>query len=84
METTAKPGWSDGFIINFGLGADQPWQPPSPEVSGWHKDGDFFRHFLDSPEQGLLTIVVWSDIYPKERRDVCGMRFRPARRTTAL
>ena len=60
-----KPGWSDGFIINFGLGADQPWQPPSPEVSGWHKDGDFFRHFLDSPEQGLLTIVVWSDIYPK-------------------
>ena len=60
-----KPGWSDGFIINFGLGADQPWQPPSPEVGGWHKDGDFFRHFLDSPEQGLLTIVVWSDIYPK-------------------
>ncbi len=60
-----KPGWSDGFIINFGLGADQPWQPPSPDVGGWHKDGDFFRHFLDSPEQGLLTIVVWSDIYPK-------------------
>lgn len=61
----AKPGWSDGFIINFGLGADTPWQPPSPEVGGWHKDGDFFRHFLDSPEQGLLTIVVWSDIYPQ-------------------
>ena len=60
-----KPGWSDGFIINFGLGADAPWQPPSPDVGGWHKDGDFFRHFLDSPEQGLLTIVVWSDIYPK-------------------
>jgi len=31
-------------------------------VAGWHKDGDFFRHFLDSPEQGLLTIVLWSDI----------------------
>ncbi len=61
----AKPGWSDGFIINFALGADTPWQPPSSEVGGWHKDGDFFRHFLDSPEQGLLTIVVWSDIYPK-------------------
>ena len=60
-----KPGWGDGFIINFALGADTPWQPPSPEVGGWHKDGDFFRHFLDSPEQGLLTIVVWSDIYPK-------------------
>ena len=61
----SKPGWSDGFIINFALGADAPWQPPSAEVGGWHKDGDFFRHFLDSPEQGLLTIVVWSDIYPK-------------------
>ena len=34
-------------------------RPPRP---GWHKDGDFFRHFLDSPEQGLLTIVLWSDI----------------------
>jgi hypothetical protein len=33
--------------------------PSSPD---WHKDGDFFRHFLDSPEQGLLTIVLWSDI----------------------
>ena len=61
----SKPSWGDGFIINFSLGADTPWQPPSSEVSGWHKDGDFFRHFLDSPEQGLLTIVVWSDIYPK-------------------
>ena len=59
------PSWGDGFIINFSLGAETPWQPPSPEVSGWHKDGDFFRHFLDSPEQGLLTIVVWSDIYAK-------------------
>ena len=55
----------DGFIINFKMGRDQPWQPPSPAVSGWHKDGDFFRHFLDSPEQGLLTIVLWSDIKPK-------------------
>ena len=32
---------------------------------GWHKDGDFFRHFLDSPEQGLLTFVLWSDIEPR-------------------
>ncbi len=62
---TSEPSWGDGFIINFALGADSPWQPPSPEIGGWHKDGDFFRHFLDSPEQGLLTIVVWSDIYPK-------------------
>jgi hypothetical protein len=54
--------WSDGFIMNLGVGADKPWQPPSANSNGWHKDGDFFRHFLDSPEQGLLTIVCWTDM----------------------
>lgn len=56
---------SDGFIINFRLGASRPWRPPSAASPGWHKDGDFFRHFLDSPEQGLLTLMLWSDIAPK-------------------
>jgi hypothetical protein len=27
-----------------------------------HCDGDFFLHFLDSPEQGLLVIPLYSDI----------------------
>ncbi len=54
--------WSDAFIVNFHRGADQPWQPPSPQVTGWHKDGSYFRHFLDSREQALLTIVLWSDM----------------------
>ncbi|HEX8237180.1 MAG TPA: hypothetical protein VF600_14575 [Abditibacteriaceae bacterium] len=57
--------WGDSFIANLGIGADRPWEPPSAEVKGWHKDGDFFRHFLDSPEQGLLTLVLWSDIEPQ-------------------
>ncbi|HEY9378881.1 MAG TPA: hypothetical protein VIQ02_17535 [Jiangellaceae bacterium] len=57
--------WGDGFIANLGVGSDRPWEPPSLSVAGWHKDGDFFRHFLDSPEQGLLTIVLWSDIEPR-------------------
>jgi hypothetical protein len=57
--------WSDSFIANLGVGADRPWEPPSARVGGWHKDGDFFRHFLDSPEQGLLTFVLWSDIEPR-------------------
>ena len=55
--------WGDGFIANLGVGDDRPWQPPSAEVGGWHKDGDFFRHFLDSPEQGLLTIVLWTEMH---------------------
>ena len=57
--------WSDSFIANLGVGDDRPWQPPSPAVGGWHKDGDFFRHFLDSPEQALLTFVLWTDMLPK-------------------
>lgn len=54
--------WGNGFIVNFHLGADREWVAPSPESGGWHKDGDFFWHFLDSPEQGLLVIVIWKDI----------------------
>jgi len=54
--------WSDAFVVNFRRGADKPWIKPSPEAGGWHKDGSFFRHFLDSREQGLLTIVYWSDV----------------------
>jgi hypothetical protein len=54
--------WSDGFIVNLGIRADEPWQPAGPNTPGWHKDGDFFRHFLDSPEQGLLVFVNWTDV----------------------
>ncbi len=57
--------WTDGFIANLGVGGDRPWQPPSPGAGGWHKDGDFFRHFLDSPEQALLTLVLWTDMLPR-------------------
>src|SRR5919202_1984338 len=38
-------------------GAEAPGPPP-----GWQKTGDFFRHYLDSPEQGLLTLVLWTDV----------------------
>lgn len=54
--------WSDSFIVNFRRGAGQPWQPPSARSPGWHKDGSYFRHFLDSREQALLPIVLWSDM----------------------
>ena len=57
--------WGDGFIVN--LGAENhatDWESPQEQKTGWHKDGDFFRHYLDSPEQGLLTIILWSDVLP--------------------
>ncbi len=52
----------DGFIVNFGVDRDRGWAPPSPEAGGWHKDGDWFVHFLDSGEQGLLVIMLWDDV----------------------
>jgi hypothetical protein len=43
-----------GFIINFG-----------PKVPGnWHYDGSHFRHYLDSWEQGLLLVCLFSDVLP--------------------
>jgi hypothetical protein len=33
-------------------------------LDGWHVDGDFFIHYLDSPEQGLLVIPLFTDIAP--------------------
>jgi hypothetical protein len=58
--------WPDSdigqWVINFWRGRDEAWTPPGPQVKGWHKDGNFFRHFLDSPEQGLLVVPLFSDV----------------------
>ena len=29
---------------------------------GWHVDGNWFRHTLDCPKQGLLVIGLFSDV----------------------
>jgi len=57
--------WYDSFIINLGRDDDK-WEPEDrPEhpqdLNNWHVDGDFFLHFLDSPEQALLVIPIFSD-----------------------
>ncbi len=57
--------WGNGFIANYGYGRDKQWLAPGPDTGGWHIDGDFFLHFLDSPEQALLVVVLFSDIHPK-------------------
>jgi hypothetical protein len=57
--------WHNGFIANYGLGRDLAWVAPGPEAPGWHVDGDWFLHFLDSREQGLLMVVLFSDIHPR-------------------
>ncbi|KAF2098543.1 hypothetical protein NA57DRAFT_65969 [Rhizodiscina lignyota] len=58
--------WKDGFIVNFG----SPDMTPDMDLDvrtldNWHNDGDWFTHFLDSPEQALLVIPLFSDIKPK-------------------
>ena len=31
--------WGGGTVANLCKDADEPWQPPRPELAGWHKDG---------------------------------------------
>ncbi|KAJ7093459.1 hypothetical protein B0H15DRAFT_947581 [Mycena belliarum] len=54
--------WKDSFIVN--LGTEGQGEVGFRDLDGWHVDGDFFLHFLDSPEQGLLVIPIFSDIAP--------------------
>ncbi|MEU1408272.1 hypothetical protein ABZ471_39235 [Streptomyces sp. NPDC005728] len=48
--------------VNFAHGAALP--PGSLPVEGWHIDGNWFRHTLDAPHQGLLLIGLFSDVAP--------------------
>lgn len=56
--TPNKWGW---WPVNFSQGSDAKWDVPT---GGWHWDGIQFRHFLDSPEQGLLCLCIFSDVEP--------------------
>jgi len=56
-------GVQDNLIVNLPDRDARPFSPAEWAVGGgWHKDGDWFRHYLDSPEQGLLVIVFWRDV----------------------
>lgn len=57
-----RSAWRDRFIVNLGTpkGHNNPIKPQ--DLKGWHVDGDSFVHYLDSPEQALLIIPLWSDI----------------------
>ncbi len=58
--------WKDGWIVNFGKPEFNPADPLEVRtLDNWHSDGDWFVHFLDSPEQALLVIPLFSDIDPK-------------------
>ncbi len=61
---SGKPGIGL-FAVNFRQGADKPYRKASADVTGWHKDGWQFLHFLDSWEQGLLGIPLMTDVLPE-------------------
>lgn len=54
--------WGDSLIVNLGSPEFEGKQVDPRELTNWHVDGDFFVHYLDSKEQGLLVIPVFTDI----------------------
>lgn len=51
--------------MNLGTPETEGATPCHPsDLDNWHCDGDFFVHYLDSPEQALLVIPLFSDIQP--------------------
>lgn len=57
---------SDDYNFNTRSVQDHEWQPPEKHNFGWHIDGDYFKRYLDSPEQALLCLILWSKVGPKE------------------
>lgn len=51
--------WNDGFIVNLGSPEGEGKNIPPDQ---WHIDGQRQVNFLDSPEQGLLLMPLYSDI----------------------
>jgi len=56
--------WGDSLIVNLGTPEGEGKPVPPKELEGWHVDGDFFVHYLDSPEQALLVTPLFTDIEP--------------------
>jgi hypothetical protein len=55
--------WSDGFIVNLGdprYAGDKI--TPVADLDVWHVDGQFFVHYLDSTDQAILVVPLWTDV----------------------
>lgn len=57
--------WRDSLIVNLGSAEREGKPDPPRELPRWHVDGDFFVHYLDSPEQGLLVVPLFTDVPPR-------------------
>ncbi|KAL0931885.1 uncharacterized protein CTRU02_212838 [Colletotrichum truncatum] len=56
--------WRDSLIVNLGSPEFEGQDYSPKDLDNWHVDGDFFVHYLDSGEQGLLVIPLFTDIVP--------------------
>ncbi|KAH9898878.1 hypothetical protein F4778DRAFT_782477 [Xylariomycetidae sp. FL2044] len=56
--------WRDSLIVNLGTAEREGRPVPPRDLHEWHVDGDFFVHYLDSPEQALLVTPLFTDIAP--------------------
>jgi len=55
----------DTLIINLGSEEWRDKEVDPKDFGNWHIDGDWFRHYLDSSDQGLTVIVLFNDIVPR-------------------
>ncbi|KAI1338043.1 hypothetical protein F5Y15DRAFT_417477 [Xylariaceae sp. FL0016] len=61
----ASRDWRDSCIVNLGTAEGEGRPVPPKALREWHVDGDFFVHYLDSPEQALLVIPLFTDVEPQ-------------------
>jgi hypothetical protein len=54
----AGSGWP---VVNLPGFHALPWAPPA---RGWHIDGIHFHHHVNSPEQGLVGLLLFTDVEP--------------------
>ncbi|VUC26390.1 unnamed protein product [Clonostachys rosea] len=61
----ATSEWRDSLIVNLGDPNFEGIDVAPHDLDNWHVDGDFFVHYLDSPEQALLVIPMFTDVVPR-------------------
>jgi len=52
----------DSLILNFGSDFWTGHEQHPRDTGNWHVDGDWFDRFLDSTEQALVTICLYTDV----------------------
>ena len=56
-----KPNGSGWPLLNLPGFATPPWTPPT---EGWHIDGIQFHHHVNSKDQGLIGLLLFTDVAP--------------------